>query len=307
MNQHPLALLLPMIVVGVIAFGCGRSEVAPDKRAKQIESIKKQITSLHQPMGKIQSGDWLESHREKGQTFRQYRISLPVKLTKKRNVLYVLPVGDFDKKQREIVKRSAEFLAIYFNCQVKTLETVGLDVIPDEARRVHPRWGVRQILSTYVLNQVLKPQLPDDAVAMIALTSSDLWPGEDWNFVFGQASIRERVGVWSIFRNGDPNAGDSEFRTCLLRTLKTAAHETGHMFSIQHCIAFECNMCGSNSQEESDRRPVHACPECVSKIWWATGADPVERYQKLKAFCDEVGLKNESKFFQRSIDAIQSK
>ena len=27
-------------------------------------------------------------------------------------------------------------------------------------------------------------------VAVLALTTSDLWPGEGWNFVFGQASLR---------------------------------------------------------------------------------------------------------------------
>ena len=133
-------------------------------------------------------------------------------------------------------------------------------MIPAAARREHPTWHVKQILSTYVLDEVLRPRLPADACAYIALTTSDLWPGEGWNFVFGQASLSERVGVWSIARNGDPHGGDAAFRLCLLRTLKTASHETGHMFSMQHCTLYECNMCGSNHQRGSGPPPLVALP-----------------------------------------------
>jgi hypothetical protein len=42
---------------------------------------------------------------------------------------------------------------------------------------VHPDWGNAQILSTYVLDKVLKPGLPDDACVLLALTAADLWPG----------------------------------------------------------------------------------------------------------------------------------
>ncbi len=59
------------------------------------------------------------------------------------------------------------------------------------------------------------------------------------------------MGVWSIYRNGDPRQGDDAFRLCLRRTIKTATHETGHMFSMYHCTLFECNMCGSNHRVEN--------------------------------------------------------
>jgi HSP20 family molecular chaperone IbpA len=62
-------------------------------------------------------------------------------------------------------------------------------------------------LSTYLLYEVLEPDRPEDALAYLALTASDLWPGEGWNFVFGQANLRRRVGVWSLYRNGDPGEG----------------------------------------------------------------------------------------------------
>ena len=121
----------------------------------------------------------------------------------------------------------------------------------------------------------------EDAVAVLALTTADLWPGHNWNFVFGQASLGERVGVWSIYRLGDPR---TEPATCLLRTLKVAAHETGHMMGIPHCTAYDCGMNGSNHIKENDERPLWFCPEDEMKVWWACRVDPKARYASLVEF-----------------------
>ena len=62
---------------------------------------------------------------------------------------------------------------------------------------------------------------------------------------------------------------------------------------MQHCTAFQCGMCGSNSLGESDGRPLAFCPECMAKVCWATRADPAARYQKLLEFCKRNALKAE--------------
>ena len=147
--------------------------------------------------------------------------------------------------------------------------------------------------------------LPADAAAYIAFTASDLWPGAGWNFVFGQASLRERVGVWSIHRNGDPAESEASFRLCLLRTMKTAVHETGHIFSMRHCTAYECCMCGSNHRAESDRRPVLLCPECMAKVCWATRTDPIARYEKLAEFCRTHGLADAAEGYGKCLAALR--
>lgn len=231
------------------------SEVSPDTLEKMMEKLR----PLHKKLNKPGPGDWLSIHREQGQTFREYLRCRPVTPRGERSVIYVQPLGDFTRTQRLIVTLTADFMARYFNVPVKIKEDLPLSLIPAKARRTHPTWGMKQILSTYVLGSVLKPRLSGDAAAYNAFTSSDLWPGRGWNFVFGQASIRERVGVWSIYRNGDPDKNPADFRFCLLRTMKTATHETGHMFSMLHCILYQCNMCGSNHREESDRRPIFLC------------------------------------------------
>ena len=297
------------IILGLFTIAAGgfcyyqywqRNNPAPiNDKATELYQLAQKLTDLHGPVG---PSSWLEDHYEPGQTFGQYTRIPHIRLTEDRNVLYVLPLGEFDEKQMEIVELSAEFLGLYFMCEVKTLDTMGLEVIPEKARRVHPNWGMRQIHSKFILDELLPPILPDDAVAMIAFSSSDLYPEDSWNFVYGQASLINRVGVWSIFRNGDP---DTEFTTVLRRTLKTATHETGHMFSIQHCIAYECNMCGSNNREESDRHPVFLCPECVSKVWWSTKCDPRERYQGLQKFCEENELDEEEDYYSKCLERIK--
>ncbi len=187
--------------------------------------------------------------------------------------------------------------------RTKVLEPLSLDVIPPKARRIE---GIHeQILTGYVLDKVLKPRRPKDAVAVLGLTTSDLWPGEGWNFVFGQASLSDRVGVWSIARYGNlenPQMSGVVYR----RTFLVAVHETGHMLGIQHCTAYECTMNGSNSLGEADRAPMWLCPECVQKVWWACHADPIKRYKSLVEFAKEHDLKAEAGFWQKSLERLSA-
>ncbi len=309
--MKPCAFFVMLLLICALAAGSCASEEDPPEVKALLEAMEK-LRPLHKRLGKPPPGDWLTAHHEPGQTFRQYLRSNPVTPTDERKVIYIQPLGEFTEGQRKVVTLTAEFMGLYFGLPVRIKEDLPLSLIPARARRRHPSWGMKQILTSYVLDEVLTPRRPDDAAAYIAFTASDLWPGPGWNFVFGQASLRQRVGVWSIYRNGDPHpwtelgAGKDEgsFRLCLLRTMKTGTHETGHMFSMLHCTAYECNMCGSNHREEADRRPVALCPECMAKVCWATGADPVQRYRKLAAFCQEHGLKSEAEFYRKSLFAL---
>jgi archaemetzincin len=150
----------------------------------------------------------------------------------------------------------------------------------------------------------LVPRLPDDAMAFIGFTSSDLWPGDDWNYVFGQASLDDRVGVWSLARNGSPSANDAGYRLALVRALKIAMHETGHMFGMHHCTAYRCNMAGVNSLEESDAQPTWLCPECLAKLSWATGSSPDAHLRRMQAFSRTAGFKAEESHYAKSLAAL---
>ena len=199
---------------------------------------------------------------------------------------------------------TSDLLGRFYDAEVKRLPVIAGLGIPAEARRKNPYTGNEQILTTYVLDKLLIPGRPKDATAVLALTATDLWPGEGWNFVFGQASLTERVGVWSIARYGDPAESDEAFQTCLLRTLKVAVHETGHMFGFQHCTAYACGMNGSNSAEEMDRGPLPFCPECSAKIWWACQCQPAAWFESLEEFAAQQHLDDQQAFWKRSRTAL---
>ena len=297
-----------LLALAAIVLGAGsRGRAAEPRGWEPLPKTFQKLLPLHKRLGKPAPGDWLDQHPESGQSYREYVRSKPVRPDQRRRVIYVQPLGSFTKTQRKVIQLTAEYMEAYFNLPVKVLDDLPLSLIPAKARRVHPTWNVPQILSTYVLDDVLAPRLPKDAVAYIAFTASDLWPGEGWNFVFGQASLSGRVGVWSLYRYGDPDESDEAFRLFLLRTIKVATHETGHMFSLAHCTFFECNMCGSNHLREADRCPLWLCPVCLAKLCYATGAVPVKRYERLAAFCKAQGFKREQEFFEKSLATLRGK
>jgi archaemetzincin len=42
--------------------------------------------------------------------------------------------------------------------------------------------------------------LPADAFCLAMVTMTDLYPRDEWNFVFGLASAQQRVGIYSLAR-----------------------------------------------------------------------------------------------------------
>lgn len=288
-----------LLNVGICMVAAGEDRSLPRDFAKLIP--------LHTKLSKPRPGEWLDRHIERGQTFQQYLHCRPVRVDQQRRVIYIQPLGEFNPSQKKIVELAAEFMGIYFQLPVKVREGLPLSLVPETARRKPEASDSEQILTTYVLDRVLKPRLSRNAVALIAFTAADLWPGEGWNYVFGQASLGDRVGVWSIHRYGDPDTGDEAFQKCLRRTMKVATHEMGHIFSMAHCTLFECNMCGSNHLAEADSRPLALCPHCLAKLCYATGAKPAKRFEQLIDFYKAHGLKPEQEFCERSLDAIRKK
>ena len=90
----------------------------------------------------------------------------------------------------------------------------------------------------------------------------------------------------------------------LVRALKIATHETGHMFGMRHCTAYRCNMAGVNSLDESDAHPTWLCPECLAKLSWATGSLPEEHLRRMHAFSRAFGLKVEERHYAKSLAAL---
>lgn len=307
------ALALAIVLVVTAACSQPRSSSAsknasdPATSRASLETIRLTIEALR-PLGvalpEPKPGDWRADFNEPPQNFDEYLASSPTLARGDRRTIYVQPLGAFSPDEQKIVDLTAEFLGVFFGLPVVTLSTRSLDSVPKEAQR--DGLTGRQILAGHIVNTMLAPVVPEDGAVLVGLTNVDLYPEPSWNYVFGLANLQARAGVWSMARLGFPGDGPAAFRECLLRTLKIASHETGHAFSLPHCVLFQCTMNGSNSLEETDEGPLELCPVCTGKLAWATGADVQSRLERIEAFCRRNGLKEEEVLARRSIEALMA-
>ncbi len=273
------------------------TQKVPEDLAKAIKSVE----PFFKLMGKPKPDEWLARFKEDGQTFEQYINSNPTLPTEERKIIYVQPIGKFNSEQQKVIKLTAEYIENHFGLTVKLLPIQKLkEPLSLENYRINQFSKNKQIRTGFVMDNLLRPNLPKDAAALIAFTNEDLYLDKSFNFVFGQASLENRVGVWSLYRFND----EHNFDKFLTRTIKIAVHETGHMFSIAHCTKYECVMSGCNHLGETDKHPIDACPECIAKICWFSKIEPKKRYEKLAGFCNKNGLNVEAKEFREKVKAV---
>jgi len=292
-----IGALAAATTVGVLAAAAAKKPRDVELRAEKLEPRFERLKSVSQAKTAPKPGEWLASFPEKGQSVAEFLREMPDRPTAKRRTIYLQPVGAFAGARGKVLAATADFVERFFGLPVKTLPAIPLSQIPAEARRTHPSWGNEQILAPWVNNNLLFDKKPPDAIAMLGLTDVDLYPEPSWNFVFGEAAPDLGVGVWSIWRDGDP---EKEFKLCLTRAIQTAAHEIGHLFGLAHCIGYECLMNGSNNREEADSRPLEVCPACMQKLCAFTGADPAVRLQRLAQFAEAQGFAAEAQKLKAS-------
>ncbi len=251
-------------------------------------------------------GDWLAEHPERGQSFEDFVRSKPNRPDKNRSKIYLQPLSEFPRLAVPLAETLRQYAAAYFAMEIQILPVLKLN---DEniTTRINTFTGKRQILTGDVL-AILRKSLPKDAFCVMAITMEDLYPQPSWNFVFGQASLRERVGVYSFARYDPAFYGqrreENYEKTLLWRSCKVLVHEIAHMFGLTHCIYFKCAMNGSNHLKESDSRPMHLCPVCLRKLQHSTGFDVVSRYGGLFSFYKKTGFDDEAQWVQGRLERI---
>lgn len=159
------------------------------------------------------------------------------------NVIYIYPLEQFSEENPTKCPSLTvliKFLqAFYCGVEVKALNSSLTKSAPQFTTRMNG--SVMQYKTGDILNY-LKKIIPKDAYCVLGLTMVDLYPDESWNFVFGIASLENRVGVFSFARYhpafyGDDHLSDFEIEKLLLRrSCKVASHEIGHMFGIKVCV-----------------------------------------------------------------------
>lgn len=270
------------------------------KESEYFDQIKKNDIELTKPV----EGDWLYSHKEKGQSFDQFINSKHIVPTGESNIIYIRPIGNFNSLQNKQIELLRQYLEIFFQLKTKTLETVSNDVIPESARRIGYE-NNQQFLAGYILDNVLKKDKPLNRIALMGLTEVDLYPKPEWNFVFGLASYRDKVGVSSIYRLQDGKLTSENFNLCLSRLLKISSHEIGHMFGLHHCITADCVMNGSNSMSETDKSSIRLCSVCQRKLNSGIKYDNKKRLTDLEKYFEKNNLIPELQLIKKDIAVIQ--
>ncbi|WP_415908112.1 archaemetzincin [Oleiharenicola sp. Vm1] len=295
MRPLPLLRLLAPALVAVATAGAAFERPSENERLGAIGNRYEEPEFVRElfrpdadfpPIATPRRGDWLMFHREPGQTFDEYRAAGFARADEQRRLIYLLPLGEFPADDAPSLARLRDYAAAFFQAEVRVLPAYfphDLEFDPRENEFTHKR----QRLTRAILGW-LHARLPADALCLLAVTMDDLYPDKEWNFVFGQASLEDRVGVYSFARYDpaffDEKRGPAWRDTALRRAGKILTHETAHMFGLYHCIYFDCVMNGANSLAESDAQPLHACPVCLRKLQHALRFDPVRRYRELHAF-----------------------
>lgn len=239
-------------------------------------------------------GDWLDRFDEPGETVEEYRASCRNRLAGVRRRILLQPLGDLAKERGPLLGTLRDHLAAFFPGATVVLEEP-LPLDPGAWREARGQYFAPALLAG------LGRRLRGTTLACLALCAEDLY-AEDLNFVFGLASPRLRTGVFSLRRYG--GAGGDAF---LRRALKVAVHETGHLLGLEHCVRYECVMNGANHLGETDRSPLHECPECGEKLRWNLGFDPAARWEGLAASLDAAGLAEEAAFARRRAGKSRSR
>lgn len=253
---------------------------------------------LFEPLTADNANGWYHIFPEPVETVPAYQLRRPPRPSATRRTLVLQPLGS----PSELLPELQQFCAAYFQLPVRCRPPLPLPAGSGWSRTGMTPGHPAQYDAGRLLDHFLIPRCPPDAMAYAGVTRADLYNGQ-MSFVFGQATLYARTGIYSLSRFypefwGEPrHPGD---RVMLLRrACQVLSHETGHMFGLGHCVLYRCNMNGSNSMADSDRTPLELCPVCREKLHWNIGFDPARRYRDLLRFYRSHGMDPEAQFITR--------
>ncbi|KAF6280417.1 archaelysin family metallopeptidase 1 [Rhinolophus ferrumequinum] len=252
--------------------------------------------------------DWLLSRPEAPEDFATFHAGLRTRRrVPARKHIYLQPIDLSEGLVRSALLASLQSCteAFFLGLQVRCLPSVPAASIRCSSRRSQD--SDRLQLHTEGILDFLKNSKPGDALCVLGLTLSDLYPCEAWSFTFGTFLPGHEVGICSFARfSGEllkvrPSALDpagaqvvaddpkttlrDEGRTLCFSTLamvqccKVTCHELCHLLGLGSCRWLRCLMQGVLSLDEALRRPLDLCPICLRKLQHILGFKLVERYK----------------------------
>lgn len=275
-------------------------------------------------------GDWLADRKETGQPFggycRRYKDALSRPRAPACNGLLLVPLGSSFRSG--VAPRFLEAIAKYCQAFFTNMEIVQAPLVQLETggkkKESGPCVEIRKRENPFGHPQYLLEDLfallhkdktvlgaGRHAFCVLGVTMEDIYPGEEWNYVFGQARPMERVGVFSFARHSPlfyEGLHASEIAPGMLlpaqearwlqACLRTSTHETNHMLGILHCIYYHCLMNGSNGPGDSAGGTGFLCPVCLRKFLFclenisegSRGVNVKQRYESMRVVLREALL-----------------
>ncbi|XP_029784183.1 archaemetzincin-2 isoform X2 [Suricata suricatta] len=160
---------------------------------------------LFEPITLHSPSDWIISHPEAPQDFEQF-FSDPYRKapSPEKHSIYIQCIGSLGNSRiisDEYIKWLKGYCeAFFYGLTVKLLEPVPVSATRCSFR-VNENTQNLQIHAGHIL-KFLKKKKPADAFCIVGITMIDLYPRDSWNFVFGQASLTDGVGIFSFARYG---------------------------------------------------------------------------------------------------------
>jgi len=113
---------------------------------------------------------------------------------------------------------------------------------------------------------IIKNQMKEKNLTLgLGLTNLPIYSSYDEKilFLFGEAHIRNRCAIVSIFNLSD----FLKSGIILNRIIKETIHEVGHLIlGLEHCLSDFCVMRFSANIIEIDRKSFHLCEKCKLKL-----------------------------------------
>jgi len=255
--------------------------------------------------------DWLADTGAKdraGQSFRQFCAAKKRAPTREKDTIYLQPIGVCGEDDEESAGPRAPDPGVLAACVEAWFGGIRVETLPPihSVAVLKQRIGEEGQVQLHCgdIHNHLKKVKPRDAFCVVGYTMVDLYPRDSWNFCFGQARSDTGTGIFSFARYTHCKSAEHFLRRCC----SVLVHEIGHLFGLAHCVWYECNMNGSNHDEESDRRPMHLCPVELHKLYHALGGklDLHLRDQRLAEFFEGVGLIDDANWYKARVAFVSS-
>jgi len=249
------------------------------------------------------AGGWDADARGWIVPFRQYVAGGPLRPTRGRHTVDLLPLGPLDEKMRKRIARVRDFLAVYLTLPVRMLPPLPLDGRPSRPANVAGR-AVRQYDAQDLIEHVVAPQRSADTLAIMGLATQDLYSETvDWASVAHVSRTGQGLAVVNLARTfpeffRKESTPDGIYRDVRL-TFGMAADAACRMIGLTPCRKYYCVM--NQAQRASTTEPLHLCPDCLRKLRWTLGFDLLERYEALGRFYKETGLPVEATWVRRRL------